>query len=85
MKSTIKCLLVITLFFSTTVFTYADGDQEGGGRCQTCMITDEGQNHADNSQTDIESESESPKTNKTENSDEELIKLFKKWLNSLFG
>lgn len=90
MKSTIKVVLVISLVLSTTVFTYADGDQEEGNRCQTCLSIDGEQDFAVNSQPISESTTEAPQTAAKVKKDEitfddELLQLLKIWLNSLLG
>jgi len=90
MKSTIKFLLVICLFGSTTNYTYADGDQEAGGRCGTCMSIELEQDYTVNSQSINELATEAPATaqkiTKEEITiDDELLDLLKLWFGSLLG
>ena len=90
MKSTIKVVLVISLVLSTAVFTYADGDQEEGSRCQTCLSIDAEPEFAVETEPVSESNSETPraaaKIKKDEITfDEELLHFIKIWLNSLLG
>ncbi len=90
MKSTIKFLLVISLFCSTAIYTYADGDQTAGGRCETCMSSEFEQGFTVNSQPITESATDAPVTAKKIAKeeitiDDELLRFLRIWFGSLLG
>lgn len=91
MKSTIKFLLIISLFCSSAIFTYADGDQEQGGRCETCSTFGPEQEFAVAPETPTTmTASEAPQAaNSTKDKevtfDDELLQFLRIWFNSLLG